>query len=909
MNAFLEEGLSGGSIALLFLCLAIAFGFEFANGFHDTANAVATVIYTHSLKPRIAVLISGACNFTGVVLSGIGVALAILKLLPVELLVSSGAGAGLAMVLALLISAILWNVGTWYFGLPASSSHTLIGAIIGVGLANSALPGHHFGDGVNWSKAEDVGLSLFLSPVIGFSLAAILLLLIKVFFKKYPQLFEPPPKDKAPPFFIRALLTLTCGGVSYSHGSNDGQKGVGIVMLILMGLVPAGFALNHDATSATIDHTIEASVALAATVHDHADASAVADADKATEELAQVRSRLAGKTAVTDIAHDQRFQVRQAILLADKSIDTMVKGKKLKLSDDETHKLKKDREALRALTDYAPKWVLIAIAIALGVGTMVGWKRIVVTVGEKIGKSHLTYAQGASAELVAMCTIGLASSFGLPVSTTHVLSSGIAGTMVAQKSGLQRSTVQSIALAWVLTLPVAMVLAAGLFLGLRAALPGGSPATTPHVVTVPDNEEPPPPAVAEQDLHLGGSNTIGEQLAPRLAKAFLVHQGAESVTVDGKDAATHRVVVHGALGGKPIRVEIVAPGSKIAFECLESGACDVGMSSRSIHEDEVTKLQALGDMTQPASEHILGQDGVAVIVNRANPVTMLTFADLAKIFTGAVSDWSAVGGPAGPIKVYARDTASGTYDVFSSLVARGAPLKPTTSFDDSEALSRAVSTDPAAIGFIGLPYVKDAKAIAVKEGDAQALYPTVFTVATEDYPLTRRLYLYSDDDPKNPLASAFIGFAQSDEGQRLVEESGFVSLAVRAEKPPAPPGAPERYTSELAGASRLSVDFRFRAGGAELDTKAVRDLDRVVAYLAMPENRTRQVLLIGFANEGQESANEALSRLRADALAKQLAQRGVVPAVIDGFGSALPIAPSTTPEGRERNRRVEVWVR
>jgi phosphate transport system substrate-binding protein len=314
-------------------------------------------------------------------------------------------------------------------------------------------------------------------------------------------------------------------------------------------------------------------------------------------------------------------------------------------------------------------------------------------------------------------------------------------------------------------------------------------------------------------------------------------------------------------------------------------------------------------MTQPASEHILGQDGVAVIVNRANPVTMLTFADLAKIFTGAVSDWSAVGGPAGPIKVYARDTASGTYDVFSSLVARGAPLKPTTSFDDSEALSRAVSTDPAAIGFIGLPYVKDAKAIAVKEGDAQALYPTVFTVATEDYPLTRRLYLYSDDDPKNPLASAFIGFAQSDEGQRLVEESGFVSLAVRAEKPPAPPGAPERYTSELAGASRLSVDFRFRAGGAELDTKAVRDLDRVVAYLAMPENRTRQVLLIGFANEGQESANEALSRLRADALAKQLAQRGVVPAVIDGFGSALPIAPSTTPEGRERNRRVEVWVR
>jgi phosphate/sulfate permease len=472
MSAFLEGGLSGGSIALLLLCLAIAFGFEFANGFHDTANAVATVIYTHSLKPRVAVLISGVCNFTGVLLSGIGVALAILKLLPVELLVSSGTGAGLAMVLALLLSAILWNVGTWYFGLPASSSHTLIGAIVGVGLANSALPGHHFGDGVNWTKAQEVGLSLLLSPVIGFTFAAGLLLLIKVSFKRYPRLFEPPPKDTAPPFFIRALLTLTCGGVSYSHGSNDGQKGVGIVMLILMGLVPAGYALNHDATRSAIDQTIQASVALTATLHDHADESASVEVAKATDQLARVGSLLADRATVGDIPRDQRFQVRQAILLADKSIDALVKGDRLQLSADETHRLKKDRETLRSMTDYAPRWVLVGVAIALGVGTMVGWKRIVVTVGEKIGKSHLTYAQGASAELVAMCTIGLASSLGLPVSTTHVLSSGIAGTMVAQKAGLQRSTVRNIALAWAMTLPVAMTVAAVLFLGLRAALPG-----------------------------------------------------------------------------------------------------------------------------------------------------------------------------------------------------------------------------------------------------------------------------------------------------------------------------------------------------------------------------------------------------------------------------------------------------
>jgi phosphate binding protein len=763
---------------------------------------------------------------------------------------------------------------------------------------------------VNWSKAEEVGLSLLLSPIMGFSLAAILLLTIKVLFKSYPQLFEPPPKDKAPPFLIRALLTMTCGGVSYSHGSNDGQKGVGIVMLIVMGLVPAGFALDHDGMSDTIDQTIEASVELTAILHDHADRSALAEVDKATEELAQVRTRLAGKAKVTDIPHDERFQVRQAILLADKTIDTLVKTEKLKLSDQEAHTLKKERKSLRALTDYAPYWVKVAIAIALGIGTMVGWKRIVVTVGEKIGKTHLTYAQGASAELVAMFTIGLASSFGLPVSTTHVLSSGIAGTMVAQKSGLQRSTVQNIALAWVLTLPVAMVLAAVIFLGLRAALPSGTPPVTAHVVVVPDNEEPPPPAPAEQKLRLGGSNTIGEQLAPKLAKAFLEHQGASDLTIDAKDAKEHRVAVRGTLGGKPVSVEITAPGSKIAFECLATDACDVGMSSRTIRADEVERLKSKSDMTQPASEHILGQDGVAVIVHRANPVTTLTFADLSKIFTGAVTDWSAVGGSPGPIKVYTRDTSSGTYDVFSTLVAGGAPLKPTTSFDDSEALSRAVAADPGAIGFIGLPYVKDAKALAVKDGDALPLYPTVFTVATEDYPLTRRLYLYTNDDPKNPLASAFVGFAQSDEGQRLVEQLGFVSLAVRSETPAPPAGAPERYTSDLAGASRLSVDFRFRLGGAELDNKALRDVDRVVDFLALPQNRTRRALLVGFAdNQGAESTNEALSHLRAEAVAKLLKQRGVVPSVTDGFGSALPVAPNSTPDGRERNRRVEVWVR
>src|SRR5580692_12682937 len=243
MSAFLEEGLSGGSIAMLLLCLLIAFGFEFANGFHDTANAVATVIYTHSLKPRVAVVISGICNFTGVFLGGIGVALGIMKLLPVELLVSSGAGAGLAMVMALLLSAISWNVGTWYLGLPASSSHTLIGSIVGVGLMNSLIAGQGFGEGVNWGKVEETVFALVTSPMIGFIGAAAVLALTRLLIKN-PDLYRAPQGKAPPPWGIRSVLLLTCTGVSLAHGSNDGQKGMGLIMLVLIGLAPATYALH-----------------------------------------------------------------------------------------------------------------------------------------------------------------------------------------------------------------------------------------------------------------------------------------------------------------------------------------------------------------------------------------------------------------------------------------------------------------------------------------------------------------------------------------------------------------------------------------------------------------------------------------------------------------------------------------
>ena len=469
MDAIFDEGLSARRAALLAVCLVIAFGFELVNGFHDTANAVATVIYTNTLRPRVAVVLSGLCNFAGVFVGGIAVALGIIHLLPVELLVGSGPGAGLAMVLALLLSAMAWNLGTWYLGLPASSSHALIGSILGVGLANSLLPGHHLGEGVNWLAAREIGLSLLLSPLVGFCLAAILLLIVKRYIRD-PALLQAPCKDTPPPLATRGLLIATCSGVSFAHGSNDGQKGVGIVMLILMGLVPQAYALDLGAAQGGVARTLAATAALETTLRDNAEGAAQAEGDRAIAELAQIHARLAGHTRVSEIPRDERFHVRQAILLADKSIERIVETGGLGLSATEHAKLKSDRQALRSLTEYAPTWVLAAIALSLGLGTMVGWKRIVVTVGEKIGKSHLTCAQGAAAELVAMSTIGLSAWLGLPASTTHVLSSGIAGTMVANKAGLQVSTVRNIALAWVLTLPVTMTLSAALFLMLRGAL-------------------------------------------------------------------------------------------------------------------------------------------------------------------------------------------------------------------------------------------------------------------------------------------------------------------------------------------------------------------------------------------------------------------------------------------------------
>ncbi len=486
----MDGSLATGQIVLLVLCLLIALGFEVVNGFHDTANAVATVIYTRSLRPGLAVVWSGICNFFGVFLGGIAVALAIVHLLPVDLLVADGMSGGLAAVLALLVAALLWNLGTWFYGLPSSSSHTLIGAILGVGLANSLLPGHALGSGVNWGKVEEVGLSLLISPLVGFMVAALLLWTAKKFLRQ-PELYRPSDPQTRPPRWVRGLLILTCTGVSFAHGSNDGQKGVGLIMLVLIGLLPASFALNLEYTPTQLERTVQAATGLETILSRHSpfahneSAREISDFRKVQnngmiapvasatggrwlkEKLDLVGRVLSGRSSIKDVPSDARWQLRKNILEVDNLIGQLDKSGALILPADEAVAVKKYRSELRAITDYAPSWVLVVVALALGIGTMIGWQRIVVTVGEKIGMDHLSYAQGAAAEVVAMTTIGLSTLAGLPVSTTHVLASGIAGTMVANNTGLNNSTVRKIAMAWVLTLPISMIVAGCLFLLFR----------------------------------------------------------------------------------------------------------------------------------------------------------------------------------------------------------------------------------------------------------------------------------------------------------------------------------------------------------------------------------------------------------------------------------------------------------
>ena len=456
----------------LLACLLAACAFEFINGFHDTANAVATVIYTHSLKPTVAVIWSGLWNFIGVNVGGIAVAIGIINLLHADVIIDRNLAHNVAMVLSLILTAIIWNLATWWFGIPCSSSHTLIGSIFGVGAAFILLPGNHE-VALNWYKVAEVGLSLLISPVFGFGLALLLMILLNKLVKN-KEIFKEPQGKKPPPMWIRSILILTCTSVSYAHGSNDGQKGVGLIMLILIAFAPAFFALDRSQPAGNLYMDAKK---IEWTLH-KMDTSSLSKKQLGELHLVQsnlvfITSELKGKTSVTQVEKEINFDIRKSIFIISRNIDlifkTSVKTSKPQLASVDLAVLRSNVKKIKTHTEYAPRWVIFLVSLSLGLGTMIGWKKIVVTIGEKIGKTHLTYAQGGTAQLIAASTISVSSMFGLPVSTTHVLSSGVAGTMFAGngRSNLRMNTIKNILAAWVFTIPVTILLSGGLFILFR----------------------------------------------------------------------------------------------------------------------------------------------------------------------------------------------------------------------------------------------------------------------------------------------------------------------------------------------------------------------------------------------------------------------------------------------------------
>lgn len=446
-------------LAIITACFVLVLIFEFSNGFHDTANAVATVIYTNSLRPLAAVVWSGLLNFIGVLVGGIAVAYALVELIPPEVLTPPDGSTAAGMLVAVFAAALLWNVGTWWFGIPNSSSHALIGALIGVALEVS-LSQKGNTDGVDWSQIWSVLGALLISPLLGLVLGWIVFSLMKRLVHRH-DLYEPPHGDTPPVWWIRALLIATCTAVSFSHGTNDGQKSIGLIMLTIIGLMPATYGLNLGMTEQQIRQ-------VAAEAPDAAELVARAGGERKSQAQASAHAlgdRFSHLTSIADIPSEQRTAVRNDLNEALNSLRDVSESRSA--SEADKTRAKAIHDHLMQSVEYAPWWVRILSALCLGVGTMVGYRRIVKTLGERLGKVHLVPAQGASAELVAAGLIGYAGFGGYPVSTTHVVTGGIAGTMVASGAGLQRGTVTMIATAWVTTLPATIALSCGLFYLLR----------------------------------------------------------------------------------------------------------------------------------------------------------------------------------------------------------------------------------------------------------------------------------------------------------------------------------------------------------------------------------------------------------------------------------------------------------
>ncbi|MCW6507487.1 inorganic phosphate transporter [Lichenifustis flavocetrariae] len=455
MLAFLAPG-SPATLSFLVVCLVLALAFEFSNGFHDTANAVATVIYTHSLKPIPAVIWSGLMNFLGVILGGIAVAYALVELIPADVLSPPNGGIAVGMLAALFLTALFWNIGTWWLGLPNSSSHALIGALVGISVENALTHGRGLHEGVDWHQIWSVLASLLVSPILGFAGALLLFQLIKHLLHD-KALFEPPKEDKPPVWWMRGILILTCTGVSFAHGTNDGQKSIGLIMLTIIGLLPATYALNTTMTTEQVAHDGQAMATAAGLIGRYGD-----DQKELGVTAAQHIGQVFGQTKqASDIPDRERPAIRNDLNRVMSELKTVEEAKGI--SEDDKKQAKSIHEDLMHSVQYAPWWVRVLSALCLGAGTMIGYKRIVTTLGERLGNQHLAPAQGAAAELVAATLIGGAGLSGFPVSTTHVVTGGITGTMVGSGAGIQRTTLWQIGAAWVLTLPATVALSAGLF--------------------------------------------------------------------------------------------------------------------------------------------------------------------------------------------------------------------------------------------------------------------------------------------------------------------------------------------------------------------------------------------------------------------------------------------------------------
>ncbi|EPF5497414.1 inorganic phosphate transporter PitA [Yersinia enterocolitica] len=488
----LFAGLDFHTGLMLVLALLFVLFYEAINGFHDTANAVATVIYTRAMRSQVAVVMAGVFNFLGVMLGGLSVAYAIVHLLPTDLLLNVSSAHGLAMVFSMLLAAIIWNLGTWYFGIPASSSHTLIGAIIGIGLTNALMTSTSVVDALNVPKMIQIFLSLILSPIVGLVIAGLMVFLLRRYWngtKKQQRIHLTPAerekKDgkRKPPFWTRTALILSAIGVSFSHGANDGQKGIGLIMLVLIGVAPAGFVVNMNATGYDIARTRDAVTHLQQYYQQHVEAlpHAVAlkplvptpdtlpntpeqfhcDSSRAMIAIDHAQMLLANLQSYDDLTVDQRSHMRRLLMCVAETAGAVAKLPETSAQDRRF--LNNLRTDLLETVEYAPTWIIVAVALALSLGTMVGWKRVAVTIGEKIGKKGMTYAQGVSAQMTAAVSIGIASYTGMPVSTTQVLSSAVAGTMLVDGGGVQSKTVKNIMLAWVLTLPISILLSGGLY--------------------------------------------------------------------------------------------------------------------------------------------------------------------------------------------------------------------------------------------------------------------------------------------------------------------------------------------------------------------------------------------------------------------------------------------------------------